>query len=43
MSEDSYRWNGNRSKKKRKAFELSRGKRSDFERIEGEGTLRMRN
>ena len=32
-----------RRKKERKAHEMSRGKVSDFEKIEGEGILRVRN
>ena len=34
---------GIRRKKERKAYEMSRGKKSDFERIGGEGILRVKN
>ena len=32
-----------RGKKERKAYEMSRGKKSDFERVEEERILRLRN
>ena len=37
------RWDENKKEKRKKNYEMPKGKKSDFERIEGEEIMRVRN